>query len=67
MADPRELRNQRILAEINQLQSRLKNNGYKCDGSETFDFDTIPGEHIDWIIRIWFLGYALHRPSMKGF
>jgi len=55
----RELRLRRINAEITDLQTRLRNNGYTL--GEPFDPETIPSEHLEWIARIWYLGFAKHR------
>ncbi len=57
------LRTQQILAEIKDLQTRLKNNGYKI--GEPYDPDTIPEEHKEWIGRIWYLGRALTDPGIE--
>jgi hypothetical protein len=56
------LRRIRLEAEANMLRERLRNNGYKT--GEPADFEQWPKEHIAWQARLWYIGFALHNPSM---
>ena len=59
-----DCRSARINAEVNDLQRRLRLNGYKP--GEPIDWatwETMPPEHLAWQARLWWLGCAMHNLS----
>lgn len=55
------LRKARINARINQIQTQLRNNGYRLDGT---DLPPIGGWEKEACEELWYLGFALHNPAL---